>query len=98
VAGADANPYLVAAAILAGMLYGIENHLEAPEPRTGDAFSASDIPLPTQWPDALEKFRNSSFIKQYFGAKFQRIFVEAKLQEIDEFNKMVTLEEYDAYL
>jgi glutamine synthetase len=30
VAGADANPYLVVAAILAGILHGIENDLEAP--------------------------------------------------------------------
>jgi glutamine synthetase len=32
VAGADANPYLVIAAILGGMLHGIENKLEAPAP------------------------------------------------------------------
>jgi len=98
VAGADANPHLVACAILAGMLHGIENKLEAPEPLSGDTFSESEESLPNQWPDALKVFKESNFISEYFGSKFQHIFSEAKLQEIDEFNRQVTIQEYDAYL
>ena len=98
VAGADANPHLVACAILAGMLYGIENQLQAPEPLSGDTFSESAKRLPNQWPDAVDVFMKSTFIKEYFGEKFQQVFSEAKLQEIDEFNRQVTIQEYDAYL
>lgn len=98
VAGADANPYLVIAAILAGMLYGIENSLEAPEPVEGDAYSQFPPSLPRYWPDALDAFVKSDFIKEYFSAEFQRVFSEAKLQEMDEFDRQVTPLEYEAYL
>ena len=98
VAGADANPYLVASAILAGMLHGIENKLKAPAPLKGDAFSQSEASLPRHWSDAIDCFKNSDFIKEYFGAEFSRVFSEAKLQEMDEFGKHVTTQEYDAYL
>ncbi|MFT5519758.1 MAG: glutamine synthetase [Enterobacterales bacterium] len=98
VAGADANPHLVACAILAGMLYGIENKLEAPKPLVGDTFNEAEESLPNQWPDAISAFKDSSFIKEYFGEKLQRIFTEAKLQEFNKFSSEVTIQEYDAYL
>jgi glutamine synthetase len=98
VAGADASPHLVIAAVIAGMLHGIENSLQAPEPLEGDAYNQSVASLPRYWPDALEAFKNSRFIEKYFGAEFQRVFCEAKMQEMDEFDKHVTLQEYDAYL
>ena len=99
--GADANPYLVNAAILAGMLYGIENKLEAPEPTKGDASLikvSHKEALPRYWQDALRRFMDSEFIDEYFGPEFKRVFSEAKLQEMDEFDQQVTLQEYDAYL
>jgi len=98
VAGADANPYLVASAILAGMLHGIENKLKAPTPIKGDAFTQSEASLPQHWSDAISCFKDSDFIKEYFSPEFSRVFSEAKLQEMDEFNKHVTIQEYDAYL
>jgi len=84
--------------MLAGMLYGIENQLQAPEPATGDSSDHPGEPLPVHWPNALDIFQKSAFIKKYFSTKFQYIFSEAKRQEIDEFNRQVTLQEYDAYL
>jgi glutamine synthetase len=98
VAGADANPHLVACAILSGMLYGIENKLEAPQPLAGDTFNEAEERLPNQWPDAINSFKDSHFIKEFFGEKFQQIFTEAKLQEFNKFSSEVTIQEYDAYL
>ncbi|MCL4104515.1 UNVERIFIED_CONTAM: hypothetical protein GTU68_047477 [Idotea baltica] len=98
VAGADANPYLVAAAILAGMLHGIENKLQAPEPMEGNAYDQLQPSLPRYWPDALEKFRDSDFISDNFGEEFRRSYSLIKQQEIDEFDKQVTLLEFDACL
>lgn len=98
VSGADANPHLVIAAIVAGMLNGIENKLEAPEPIEGDAGAQTEASLPRYWSDALQTFKQSSFIKKYFGEEFQRVYSEAKMQEMDEFEKHVTVQEYDAYL
>lgn len=98
VAGADANPYLVMAAIMAGMLYGLDRQLDAPAPIEGDAYSQTEVGLPRYWPQALDVFRHSQFIRDYFGEAFQRVFSEAKQQEMDEFDRQVTPLEYEAYL
>lgn len=98
VAGADANPYLVMAAILAGILHGIENKLEAPEPLEGNAYEQLPPALPRYWPDALAAFENSEFIGRYLGAEFQRIYTLMKQQEMDQFDCQVTPLEYDACL
>lgn len=98
VSGADANPYLVIAAILSGMLYGIENKLEAPEPLEGNAYDQVPPSLPRYWPDALARFESSQFIGDNFGREFQSIYTLLKQQELDEFDRMVTALEYDACL
>jgi len=98
VAGADAHPHLVIAAILAGMLYGIENKLEAPAPLEGNAYDQLPPSLPRYWPDALAKFEGSDFIGQYFGTEFQRVYTLLKQQEMDDYDRQVTPLEYDACL
>ncbi len=98
VAGADANPYLAISAILAGMLHGIENKLEAPEPMEGNAYDQLEPSLPRYWPDALARFESSEFIGANFGKEFQRTYALTKQQEIDQFDKQVTPLEYDACL
>ena len=98
VAGADANPHLVIAAILAGMLHGIENKLQPPAALTGNAYEQLPASLPRYWPDALENFSQSEFIKTNFGAEFQTVYSLMKQQEMDEFDRQVTPMEYDACL
>ena len=98
VAGADANPYLVISAILAGMLYGIENKLQAPEPLEGNAYDKVPPSLPRYWPDALARFSDSQFIPDYLGEEFHRVYTFLKQQELDEFDRQVTPLEYDACL
>jgi glutamine synthetase len=71
VAGADANPYLVVAVILAGMLHGIDNDLEAPAPLEGNAYEQLPPSLPRYWPDALARFEDSEFISEYFGERWR---------------------------
>jgi glutamine synthetase len=96
VAGADANPYLVMSAILAGMLYGIENKLAAPAAIAGNAYDECEPSLPRYWPDALACFSTSAFIKEYMGEQFQGVFAIVKQQEIDEYDKHITTLEYDS--
>ena len=95
VAGADANPYLVIAAILAGMLYGIENKLAAPAAITGSAYDECEPSLPRYWPDALDCFSQSTFIKDTMGEEFQRVYTIVKQQELDEYDKQITPLEYN---
>jgi glutamine synthetase len=98
VAGADAHPHLVIAAILAGMLRGIENALQPPSPMEGNAYDQLPASLPRYWPDALQRFEGSEFVPAYFGAEFHRVFGLLKQQEIDEFDRQVTPLEYEACL
>lgn len=97
-AGADANPYLVIATILSGMLHGIENMLEPPAPTVGNAYEKQPACLPRYWPDALARFARSAFIRDNLGEEFQRVYTIVKQQEVDEFDRQVTPLEYDACL
>ncbi|MDH4039239.1 MAG: glutamine synthetase family protein [Gammaproteobacteria bacterium] len=98
VPGADANPYLVIAAILAGMLHGIENKLQAPPPLEGNAYELLEPSLPRYWPDALARFENSDFIRNSFGRTFQNVFAVLKHQEMADYDCQVTPLEYHACL
>ena len=97
VAGADANPYLTVATILAGALWGIERSLKAPNAIIGDAADLAPS-LPNFWNDALDSFENSAFVKMMLGSELQANYARCKRQEKHEFDSRVTLLEYDAYL
>ena len=86
------------AGILAGMLHGIENKLEAPAPLEGNAYDQLPPSLPRYWPDAIDRFENSDYIRHSFGQEFQQVFTILKRQELDEFDRQITLLEYDACL
>lgn len=98
VCGADANPYLAVAGILAGALMGIEQRLAAPAPVAGDAYSQHAPGLPRFWADALRAFEKSAFVGEYLGEELRRVFLMSKWQELEEFLGHVTPMEYDAYL
>jgi glutamine synthetase len=98
VGGADAQPHLAIAALLAGMLYGIENELEPPPPTEGNAWEQLEPTLPQYWNDALEQFRESRFVAEYLGSEFQKVYGLLKQQELDEFGRHVTPLEYDTNL
>lgn len=97
VAGADANPYLVLAAILAGVLYGLERKLPADAPVT-ESSAEQPRQLAEDWLTAARDFENSTFVPEFLGAPFQQAFSAIKLFEQDEFNRTITLFEYDTYL
>ncbi len=67
-AGADANPYLAAAAIIAAGLDGMEKGLDPGPPVTGNAYAREDLPRPPRsLGDSLEAFRASEFASSAFG-------------------------------
>ena len=98
VAGADANPHLVIAAILAGALAGIQKQMLAPAPTVGNAYQQHTPSLPRFWADALLAFDRSEFVAEFLGAEFHRVYSLSKRQEFEEFVRHVTPMEYDAYL
>jgi glutamine synthetase len=97
-AGADANPYLVLAWILAGMLHGLENRLEPPTVLTGNAYTQGGDPLPMNWIAAIERFSTSAFARETFGPKFVHLFSTVKRAEAEEFASHVTPLEIARYL
>ena len=99
VAGADANPYLVAAFVLAGMLHGIEHELDPGPPVQGNGYEQA-VPgeLPTQWHDAIERAARSGFLRDAFGARFLDVFIAIKRQECEKFGALVTDRDYEWYL
>jgi glutamine synthetase len=97
IAGADANPYLSLAAILAGILHGIDRRLE-PEPPTMPGPAKPEATLPATWEAALAEFERSEFICEALGAGFQRAMVEIKRVEQQQFQARVSPLEYDTYL
>jgi glutamine synthetase len=97
-AGADANPYLVTAWVLAGILDGLERKLEPPPVTTGNAYEQPGEPLPLQWNLALDRFAASAFARRCFGDRFVDLFAIVKRAEMEEFNAHVTPLEIARYL
>lgn len=89
-AGADANPYLVVAWVLAGIHYGLSRAVEPPPALQGNAYHGGGERLPVHWPLALERFRASSVAPEYLGKPFSRLFATVKQSELDEFSSYVT--------
>lgn len=65
VAAADANPYLVLAAILGSTLSGLKHQILPPPEILGDAHSQALLPLPYDWGSALTEFENGSMVESF---------------------------------
>lgn len=97
-AGADANPYLAMAAVLAGMHHGIVNKID-PGPEThGNGYEQPGDPMPTNWWAALAQFRASQLMKDYFGERFVDVFATLKEIEADRFFAEPQPLDFDYYL
>jgi len=97
VSGADANPYLAIATLLAGAHFGIANQIEPGNQMVDDDDEEFER-LSCNWDDGIEQFADSEFIAQYLGTDYQKLYAACKSQELSEFRLRVTDVEYDAYL
>lgn len=98
VAGADANPYLVVAALLNAVHHGLVKSADPGEPVTANGYLQQRPALPTQWDQAIDAFEQSSFIEEYFGGEFRQLYVGCKRHESRVFASRVTDFEYETYL
>lgn len=90
VSGADANPFLVVAAILAGIRHGLTNAIDPGQHAEGNAETLDGAALPTAWVNSLEKFRSSKIVREAFGAPFQDVYYRLKQTERIAFERIVT--------
>jgi glutamine synthetase len=89
--GADANPYLAFAALLAAGLHGIENRLEREPAFTGDAYKGKDIrEVPKTLREALDCLDRSQALRAAFGDKVIEHYLHCGRWEQFEYDRRVT--------
>ena len=98
VAGADASPHLVLAAILAAMLHGTRHELAATAPAAGRVNTGRSAEFPGDLLAALERTRDSRLLRAYFPQKFLELFVELKRRECAALMRDILPVEHDFYL
>ncbi|WP_409524420.1 glutamine synthetase family protein [Nitrincola sp. MINF-07-Sa-05] len=98
VAGADANPYLLMASLLAGIHYGITHKIEPPPITEGNAHDQHEASLVNNLRDALRNLESSEVMREYLGENFLDIFVACKEHELNEFEHTISDLEYLWYL
>ena len=96
--GADANPYLVIAAIIAGALEGLRLRREPPEPSNGSDKSAASSDLPANWTEATKAFANGQLMKKTFAPQLRETLIQCKRDEQQQFSEQVTDFEFESYL
>lgn len=94
--GADANPYLVLAALLASIEHGLQAGCEPIAPLNEDRHSGIDFPL-----DLLQAVRNmqhSAAVQAALGREFVMVYCENKRQDHLAFLHAISPREYQWYL
>jgi glutamine synthetase len=95
-AGADANPYLVLAAILVGLEHGLETGNEPILALNEDRNSGIDFPL--EMLDAVRAMQHQPQLREGLGAEFVDVYCENKRQDHLAFQQEISAREYRWYL
>ena len=101
VAGADGNPYLVMAVLLASAHHGLTNKIDPGPAVVGDGYAAAakeKSRLPSNWFSAVDLFDQSAVLRDYLGDRFVDMFVSVKRTEQARFFEVVTSLDFDWYL
>lgn len=89
--GADCNPYLAYAAVLASGLDGIANKIDPPDIFEGDVYAAQHLPrVPYTLKEATDLFANSDFTKRVFGEAVVKHYTHFFRSEQAAFDTAVT--------
>ena len=89
VAGADANPYLMIASMLACGLLGLRQNLEPNKPFAGDAYDLEST-FPDDLGEALRVLELNDELIELLGRDFVDVFVSVKRAELRYYMKMIT--------
>jgi glutamine synthetase len=97
--GADANPYLAYAAIVAAGLRGIERRIEPPPEYRGNGYAARGVPrMPRSLHEALDAFEASDLARDAFGNEVVAHYLNLGRVEQQVFETAVTAWERERYL
>ncbi len=98
VAGADANPYLVLAVLLAGVHHGLSEKIDPGPMWQGSACEEVDEQIPFDLPSALARLRGSAILGSYLGDPYVELYCATKEAELASFLDHITPREYQWYL
>ena len=97
-AGADCNPYLAIAALLAGVHHGLERRIEPPAMvREGQVMEQNSASGP-HWEGALAQFEAASVLPDYLGRKFCATYAQCRQLEARQYRAQVPDLDYLWYL
>jgi glutamine synthetase len=88
--GADVNPYLALAAMIAGGLHGIEQELPLEDALTGNAYTSGRAQVPQTLADAREVFATSAVARKALGDEVVDHYVNMADVELAAFRAAVT--------
>ncbi len=97
-AGADANPYLVAAAVLAGIHHGLTNKIDPPPHSIGEQDPDGLPELPLNWWSSLNRFRDGKILPAYLGEEYHGLYEACRRFECDEYHARIQPLDFDWYL
>jgi glutamine synthetase len=96
--GADANPYLALAALVAAAADGIRRDIEPPPPVEGDAYARGDLPeLPGSLEGALAAFRADDGLTGALGEEFSEYYATSRRWELRAWREAVSDWERERY-
>jgi glutamine synthetase len=98
VCGADANPYLAAAAIIAAAHRGVRERVDPGPPVVGNGYAQATTVLPNDWLRALDALENSAWAQSAFGASFLKVYLAIKRAEYRQFMSEVGAQDWRWYL
>ena len=88
--GADVNPYLALAAMIASGLHGIDNELELEDPLPGNAYESDKPTVPHTMYAARDLFAESAVAKEAFGQEVVDHYLNRARIELEAHEAAVT--------
>ncbi len=98
IAGGDANPYLVAASVLASVIHGLENRIDPGASSTGNANLIQDDAVPTDVLAALDLLTGSAEMRRHLGSDYVDLYADIRRKELRRLLGTHLPKEYEWYL
>lgn len=99
--GVDANPYLVAATVLAGIARGLDEKIDPGPETTGNGYECArvgEVEMPADWLSAIKAAERSTYLREALGEDMHRTFTAIKRAEYLRVARTVSELDYHLYL
>ena len=97
-AGADANPYLVMAAVAAGVDHGLKNKIDPGKMVEQGAEIVPKLKIPNRWDAAIDKFERSKVLPEYLGKDYCKYHAMVRRAESEKYHNNIAPLDFDWYL